>query len=61
MNKVRGIILGFIVWIIYKIISSTWRVKISEPKEMRAELDRSALPWPLSEPRPLLTLGVNVV
>jgi lysophospholipid acyltransferase (LPLAT)-like uncharacterized protein len=40
VNKVRGIILGFIVWIIYKIISSTWRVKISEPPQMRQELDQ---------------------
>lgn len=37
MNKIRGLILGFIVWIIYKIISSTWRTKISEPPEMRQE------------------------
>jgi hypothetical protein len=37
VNKIRGLILGFIVWIIYKIISSTWRTKISEPPEMRQE------------------------
>ncbi len=40
MNKIRGLILGFIVWIIYKIISSTWRTKISEPPEMIQELEQ---------------------
>ena len=38
MNKIRGLVLGFIVWIIYKIISSTWRLKISEPPEMLHDL-----------------------
>ncbi len=38
MNKIRGFILGFIVWIIYKIISLTWKFKITEPHEMTEEL-----------------------
>lgn len=40
MNKFRGLILGFIVWVIYKIISSTWRTQIIEPPEMKHELDQ---------------------
>ncbi len=35
MNKFRGLILGFLIWIIYKIISSTWRVTIFEPDDMK--------------------------
>jgi lysophospholipid acyltransferase (LPLAT)-like uncharacterized protein len=38
VNKFRGIILGFIVWVIYKIISSTWRTKISEPPGMLEDM-----------------------
>lgn len=38
MNKLRGYILGFIIWIIYKLISFTWRVSIQEPEEMTSEL-----------------------
>ena len=40
MNKIRGILLGFIVWIIYKIISLTWRTKISEPPGMRQDINQ---------------------
>ena len=35
MNKLRGIVLGFLIWIIYKIISSTWRVTLFEPPDMK--------------------------
>ena len=38
MNKAKGMILGFIVWIIYKIISLTWRIQISEPSALSQEL-----------------------
>jgi lysophospholipid acyltransferase (LPLAT)-like uncharacterized protein len=38
MNKIRGFILGFIVWIIYKIISFTWKVHMHEPPEMKKHL-----------------------
>lgn len=38
MNKIRGYILGFIIWVIYKIISSTWRVRLYEPPEMQQQL-----------------------
>ena len=34
MQKLRGVILGFIVWIIYRLISWSWRVQIYEPKEL---------------------------
>lgn len=35
MNKLRGLFLGLIVWIIYKIISFTWRVQIKESAEFK--------------------------
>jgi lysophospholipid acyltransferase (LPLAT)-like uncharacterized protein len=35
VNKFRGLILGFLIWIIYKIISSTWRVSVFEPQDMK--------------------------
>lgn len=38
MNKFRGLILGFIVWCIYKLLSVTWRVEIQEPASMQDEL-----------------------
>lgn len=38
MNKFKGLVLGFLVWIIYKIISLTWRVKIFEPSSLQSEL-----------------------
>lgn len=34
MQKLRGVILGFIVWIIYRLISWSWRIQIHEPKEL---------------------------
>lgn len=34
MQKIRGIILGILVWIIYRIVSWTWRVQIHEPKAL---------------------------
>ena len=41
MNKFRGLVLGCIVWIIYKIISSTWKITIHEPPELKAELKKN--------------------
>ncbi len=35
MNKIRGIFLGSIIWVIYKIISSTWKISIYEHPEMK--------------------------
>ena len=34
MFKIRSFILGLIVWIIYRIISWTWRVQLFEPEQM---------------------------
>ncbi len=36
--KLRGAILGFLVWLIYKAISSTWNVTVIEPEEMKNEI-----------------------
>lgn len=36
MHKIRGLILGFIVWVIYKSLSMTWKVRIVEPESMKA-------------------------
>ncbi len=36
VNKFRGIILGFLIWVIYKILSSTWRISVFEHPEMKA-------------------------
>jgi len=35
MHKLRGLILGFIIWIIYKSLSMTWKVRIVEPDTMK--------------------------
>lgn len=34
MNKIRGFFLGFLVWIIYRMLSLTWRVQITTPESM---------------------------
>lgn len=36
MHKIRGLFLGFIVWVIYKLLSMTWRVRIQEPDDMKS-------------------------
>lgn len=36
MHKLRGYVLGFIVWVIYKLLSMTWKVEIQEPEDMKA-------------------------
>lgn len=38
MNKIRGLVLGFIVWVIYKSLSMTWKIRIVEPDSMKAVL-----------------------
>lgn len=40
MNKIRGFFFGFLIWMIYRIISCTWRVKIVEPESMSAEVSK---------------------
>jgi lysophospholipid acyltransferase (LPLAT)-like uncharacterized protein len=36
MNKLRGVVLGFLIWIIYRLISMTWRVTRVEPPLMKS-------------------------
>jgi lysophospholipid acyltransferase (LPLAT)-like uncharacterized protein len=40
MNKARGFVLGVLIWIIYKLLSMTWRVSVVEHPEMKACLQR---------------------
>lgn len=39
LHKLRGRVLGFIIWIIYRLLSLTWRIKIIEPLAMTSEID----------------------
>ena len=41
MAKIRGFVLGFLVWLIYRIISMTWRVQIFEPASMQDSLNNN--------------------
>lgn len=34
-NRIRGLFLGFIIWVIYRSLSLTWRIKIQEPDSMK--------------------------
>ncbi|MEQ1722113.1 MAG: DUF374 domain-containing protein [Pseudobdellovibrio sp.] len=34
MIKLRGIVVGFLVWIIYRLISWSWRIQIHEPQRL---------------------------
>lgn len=36
MHKIRGLFLGFIIWIVYRTLLMTWRVRIVEPDSMKA-------------------------
>jgi len=40
MNKLRGWVLGFIVWVIYRLLSMTWRLSIYEPDVMKNHLSK---------------------
>ena len=33
-HKLRGWILGFIIWVIYRSLSLTWKIKITEPEQL---------------------------
>lgn len=35
MNKIRGFILGFLIWVIYRLLSMTWRIQVYEPSLMQ--------------------------
>jgi lysophospholipid acyltransferase (LPLAT)-like uncharacterized protein len=38
MHKLRGLVLGFIVWVIYKLLYMTWKIRLDEPPEMLSML-----------------------
>lgn len=38
IKKIRGFILGFIVWILYRLLLVTWKVRFVEPEELRLRL-----------------------
>lgn len=38
MDKVRGYLLGFFVWVIYKLLSMTWKISIQEPESLKKYL-----------------------
>jgi lysophospholipid acyltransferase (LPLAT)-like uncharacterized protein len=37
MHKLRGWILGFIIWTVYRSLSLTWRIKIFEPEVLKID------------------------
>jgi len=37
MHKLRGWVLGFIIWLVYRTLSLTWRIQIVEPDELKKE------------------------
>lgn len=38
MHKIRGLILGFIIWVIYRTLLMTWKVRVVEPESMKTML-----------------------
>lgn len=38
MHKIRGLILGFIIWVIYRTLLMTWKVRLVEPEAMKTML-----------------------
>jgi len=40
MNKLRGFFLGFLIWILYKILSSTWKINVVEHPEMTMHISK---------------------
>lgn len=40
MHKLRGFVLGFLIWIIYKTLSLTWRIHIAEPTSLKDRLEK---------------------
>lgn len=39
-NRIRGLFLGFIIWVIYRTLSLTWRIKIQEPELMKQNISQ---------------------
>ena len=38
MHKFRGLFLGFLIWLIYRTLSWTWRIEIFEPDELKNDI-----------------------
>lgn len=38
LSRLRGVFLGFLVWIIYRALRMTWRVSVFEPEELKDNL-----------------------
>lgn len=38
MSKFRGVLLGLVVWAIYRLVSWTWRVELHEPEQLKTHL-----------------------
>lgn len=38
MNKIRGYVLGFLIWLLYRTLSLTWRFQIEEPEQMSKKI-----------------------
>ena len=38
MHKLRGIVFGFFIWLVYRALSLTWRIQIIEPPELKKDL-----------------------
>ncbi len=47
MNKVRGLILGFLIYVVYKLLSSTWKLVIHEPESLE-QLRKNKAPFILA-------------
>ncbi len=40
VNKIRGFFLGFLIFIIYRTLSLTWKFQVSEPDELKNDLQQ---------------------
>jgi lysophospholipid acyltransferase (LPLAT)-like uncharacterized protein len=38
LHKLRGLLVGFLVWLIYRVVSLTWKIELHEPLQMQAAL-----------------------
>ena len=42
MDKLKGQLLGFIIWIFYRLIVWTWRIELHEPKELKEHVKNNS-------------------
>ena len=38
LNKIRGLFLGFLIWIIYRSLSLTWKITLIEPESLKTNV-----------------------